>query len=723
MNKKLFQTLCTILGIAVASLAHAATITVDTTALDQDANNNGNCSLIEAIYAANLDAKEDGCPAGSGADTIVLTAGATYTATDAINGTTALPLVSTAITIEGNGATIVRAEGAPQFSFFLINAKGDLTINSLTLRNGSGNFQAGGAITLFDGKLHLTDGTMENNQTDGLGGALQISSNGGLSQVTIHHSTFSNNHADGPSHSGGAIYWYSAGTLKIIDSTFTKNSAALHGAAITMGPYNETAKPTVDIAQSIFKEHIAGTAQDVLLFSRALATVSDSTIADNQMTGLVIDGSTGELFLRRSTIAKNTTGPSGLGGGIGVAGGSRAVVVKSSLIGNASGGDGGGIYVHQQNSRLTVEDTTLAKNTAAARGGAIFSLGNEISLIGSTLANNQAQTGGAVFHDGSGTTFSLQNTLMDGNTATANPGCNTPLKSKGHNLLGIGQNCGIEEATGDHFEATAALVGLEALVDSTTPGGTFFPTTGASLAVNGGDSAVCIDDPFTSLALALDQLGNARVGTCDIGAIEAYCGDGFAQSTNGEQCDVGAQNIDTGACTATCQSAICGDSKVQAGVETCDDGNQDNSDGCPSTCQSPKCGDAVVETNLGETCDDANAVNTDSCLNSCALAKCGDGIVQTGAEACDDGNAVNTDACLNTCVAAKCGDGFVQTDVEECDGSSDCSTTCKTVPTPTGATEATAPATTGDTTTTTDTTETTTPAAASSGGGCSLIIR
>ena len=43
----------------------------------------GACTLIDAITAANTDTATGGCPAGSGADTIVLTSGSTHTLTAA----------------------------------------------------------------------------------------------------------------------------------------------------------------------------------------------------------------------------------------------------------------------------------------------------------------------------------------------------------------------------------------------------------------------------------------------------------------------------------------------------------------------------------------------------------------------------------------------------------------------------------------------------------------
>ena len=91
--------------------------------------------------------------------------------------------------------------------------------------------------------------------------------------------------------------------------------------------------------------------------------------------------------------------------------------------------------------------------------------------------------------------------------------------------------------------------------------------------------------------------------------------------------------------------------------EECDLGdNNSNSGQCTLACLFPKCGDGFKQA--GEECDDANADNTDSCLDTCKLAKCGDGFVGPS-EQCDDGNSVNTDACTNVCKNAFCGDSII----------------------------------------------------------------
>lgn len=71
-------------------------------------NVTGGCTLADAITAANTDTATGACPAGSGADTLVLAAGSVHTLTGA------LPTISTQITLQGNGSTIERPSRHPR---------------------------------------------------------------------------------------------------------------------------------------------------------------------------------------------------------------------------------------------------------------------------------------------------------------------------------------------------------------------------------------------------------------------------------------------------------------------------------------------------------------------------------------------------------------------------------------------------------------------------------
>jgi len=68
--------------LSPAHLAHAAVITVTSTV---GTTGGSDCTLRDAITAANGDVTTGGCPASNGADTINLATGATYTLTDVDN--------------------------------------------------------------------------------------------------------------------------------------------------------------------------------------------------------------------------------------------------------------------------------------------------------------------------------------------------------------------------------------------------------------------------------------------------------------------------------------------------------------------------------------------------------------------------------------------------------------------------------------------------------------
>ena len=92
------------------------------------------CSLADAITAANSDTATGGCIAGSGADTITLSAAITLSAR--------LPNITSDITIAGASHSI---SGADSYRIFYVTSNGNLTVNSLTLKDGNTNNE-GGAI-------------------------------------------------------------------------------------------------------------------------------------------------------------------------------------------------------------------------------------------------------------------------------------------------------------------------------------------------------------------------------------------------------------------------------------------------------------------------------------------------------------------------------------------------------------------------------------------------
>jgi hypothetical protein len=131
-----------------------------------------------------------------------------------------------------------------------------------------------------------------------------------------------------------------------------------------------------------------------------------------------------------------------------------------------------------------------------------------LTLINTTVADNV----GSFFNTGGlsnvGTAV-LVNTILARNTGGEEGvnDCFGPVTSQGHNLIGDPTGCTITLQPSD----LTGHPGLGSLVDDGTPGHAHLPLLAASRAINAGNDAVCPDT---------DQLGQPRVGRCDIGAIE-----------------------------------------------------------------------------------------------------------------------------------------------------------------------------------------------------------
>lgn len=165
-------------------------------------------SLRTAITSAN---------SSPGPDTIRLGGGCTYTFTapDLQNswyGPNALPPIASDITIEGNGATLLRDAAAPRFRFFFVGADpaaaatldyfspgaGRLTLRNITLRGGlvrggastSGGGGAGMGGAIFNqGRVVITGSTLVGNTAQGGAGGSGSFGNGGGGIATPANST------------------------------------------------------------------------------------------------------------------------------------------------------------------------------------------------------------------------------------------------------------------------------------------------------------------------------------------------------------------------------------------------------------------------------------------------------------------------------------------------------------------------------------------------------
>jgi CSLREA domain-containing protein len=265
-----------VLILLLGQTAEAAQITVNTTA--DELNANGNCSLREAIQAANTDAAVDACTAGGGSDQITVPAGTyllTIPGTGENNNADGDLDIQTSMEINGAGAatTIIDAEAAGERHFEIFGTQGGaaVTISGMTLQNAVGSSD-GGSINVEgeSDSLILNSSVVNNNTAEDAGG---IENDGTL---TINDSTISNNETEDEDDGGGIR---SGGTLTISRSLIHGNQAHSGGGGISNFGAMELTNVTITGNDAGVKQQGGG------IRTGGPSTLNNVTIANNSADG------------------------------------------------------------------------------------------------------------------------------------------------------------------------------------------------------------------------------------------------------------------------------------------------------------------------------------------------------------------------------------------------------------------------------------------------------
>jgi len=199
-----------------AMMPTVTTIQVDTT--DDELNIDNNCSLREAILAANTNSQVDACSPGGESDLILLPAGGYLLTITGIDDTALAGdldiLGDLVIRGESNLSSIVDGDGIDRV--FHIAESAVVQFEHLTIQNGNetSSLLGGGGILNEYGTLTLMNVILQNNYTSSVGGGID-----NLETVTLIDSTVSNNEAD----DGGGIF--NGGTLNLTNSSIFGNTA------------------------------------------------------------------------------------------------------------------------------------------------------------------------------------------------------------------------------------------------------------------------------------------------------------------------------------------------------------------------------------------------------------------------------------------------------------------------------------------------------------------
>ncbi len=265
----------------------------------------------------------------------------------------------------------------------------------------------GGYIAQRAGTIYIKGGTIQNSTSIANGGA--IYQHDGTMDISFGQDStkFVSNVAT--SKRGGAIL--TKGTLIIDKASFRLNNGS-NGGAIHL-----EAGADVTITNATFKRNSATNAGAIRTDGATTLSISKSMFEYNTGTGtggaMQIQASCAATISDETTFLYNSAG-NGSGGAIHNS--SSNLSIDGTTISNNSAANGGAIYTSEA---LTFTGCDISYNTASGSGGAIHNSSSNLSIDGTTISNNSAANGGAIYTSGA---LTLTGCDISNNTASGSGG-------------------------------------------------------------------------------------------------------------------------------------------------------------------------------------------------------------------------------------------------------------------------------------------------------------
>jgi CSLREA domain-containing protein len=281
-------------GLQGIIIAPENSVSIEVDSFDDDTLENGNCTLREAILAANHDSVVDACLAGSGKDTILLKEGV-YTLTIAGDGEDAGLTGDLDITdhlvIIGRGKDLTFIDGGGLDRVLHIQDMAEVEVVDVTIQNGDESTTGGGGI-YNQGVFTIISSSIQGDKAVNQGGGILNSG-----EFSIFNSTIRDNEVTNTGNGGGI---YNLGDLTLAGSTVMNNSAYGRGGIGNSGTL----------------------------------TATNSTISGNQAAFMGGIGSDGNATLNNVTVYNNTAVEAGSAGGI-----EGNAIIRNSIVADNPGGN------------------------------------------------------------------------------------------------------------------------------------------------------------------------------------------------------------------------------------------------------------------------------------------------------------------------------------------------------------------------------------------------
>ncbi len=502
--------------IAIASNHSALTNEIIVTTLEDELNNDGDCSLREAIKASNDNTAADACMGGDAVaiDTIAFVVTGTVRVYSQLSVAAGGPLVidgSEEITISGGGNTrVIEVEPGSELTMQSLSvahgyiyangagiySSGILIIINSSISSNAAYYNGGGIFN--SGSLTIAGSSLYGNSAhQGDGGGIY---NTGI--MTITESTLAENTIS--IGNGGGIYNTDLGTFSISSSTITGNDVnGWSGGGIYNASGSDNALNKVTLFEN--RAYYGGG-----LYNTGTLIITESVVSNNSGSyGGGINNNNGKLTMINSAI--NGHKDTSMGGGI-YANGSVITIINSTISNNASR-IGGGFRIDNYSS-VSLINSTVSENTASLVGGGININVSTLYSLNCTLSENSAPRGGGILLYGNVTLVNtiVANSLSGGDCRLYSGGIN----DGGHNLDSDG-TCGLDPANGSLPNTNPLLGSLHDHSGPTMTHGLLWN----SPAIDAGDNAQCPSTDQRGVFRPQDGNGDG-LEVCDIGSFELF---------------------------------------------------------------------------------------------------------------------------------------------------------------------------------------------------------
>ncbi|HVQ40051.1 MAG TPA: choice-of-anchor Q domain-containing protein, partial [Pyrinomonadaceae bacterium] len=443
----------------------APSLVVNTPGDHDDGCTTGDCTLREAITAANNH---------SGKDTITFDLPGPGPHTIQLDSQLPSPDGDVDILNNSGESVTVRGEGADDpYHIFAIAGVQTVNISGLTITNGSGALpggttNTGGGIYINGATLNLTDCIVSGN----------------TAQI------------------GGGIY--STGTLTLTNSTVSGNSASSNGGGI------KNDGGTLNLTNSTVSGNLANEVGGGIFNHSGTLTLTNSTVSGNSgvvFAGGILNKGNGTLNLTNCTVSGNSTNVDG--GGIYIEDGSATltgVTITDNRADNDNNGEGegGGIYTFWDYNPPLLRSTIVAGNFKGTGSAA-----DDIAYapVAGTSSYNLIGTGGS---------GGLTDGVNHNQVGVANPG-----------LLPLANNGGPTQ-THAVLSTSPAIDKGNAFGSTTDQRGTGFPRVVGAAADVGAVEGPDIDPPTVTINQALTQADPTNVSPVNFTVVFSEAVSNFA---------------------------------------------------------------------------------------------------------------------------------------------------------------------------------------------------